>query len=190
MRTNIARAVFHPKDIFEHAFQESLLQVQRTLKRSDFTYQIKYQFQEMVQRNRIKGIASAHSHSSLLSTKFDVWKAVSSDVTCYCCLLRVPAYSMECRHRLCSSCVQIFGQAIEPWCYRLDRCVLCHHGNSTVFVLNPPTAGIRTLKLGGLRPENTLQFLRDLQHTIGLTTVALSEYFDVVIATELGMSVK
>ncbi|KAF3768430.1 hypothetical protein M406DRAFT_71440 [Cryphonectria parasitica EP155] len=54
-----------------------------------------------------------------------------------------------------------------------------------VFLINPPTAGVRVLRLGGTSPENTLQFLSDLQHEIGLTTMPFREYFDVVVANDL-----
>lgn len=65
---------------------------------------------------------------------------------------------------------------------------MCQQPNYTLFVLNPPTAGLRKLELRGTAPDQLLRFLRDLQlvtRPIG-AEIPLHDYFDVVEASETG----
>lgn len=57
-----------------------------------------------------------------------------------------------------------------------------------MFVLTPPTAGLRTLKLGGSAPDQLLCFLEEMHRAarpIGVD-IRLQDHFDVLEASETG----
>ncbi|KAI1181803.1 hypothetical protein F5B17DRAFT_240233 [Nemania serpens] len=104
--------------------------------------------------------------------------------TCIFCMVRPPIHTLECKHRLCSSCVVICGREADPWAFRVLRCPLCQVLNEVVFYIRPPTAGLRVLSLDGSRPANTWDFLKSLRGRIHLVTIAFRDYFDVVVASD------
>ncbi|RXG44237.1 hypothetical protein VDGE_05154 [Verticillium dahliae] len=53
--------------------------------------------------------------------------------------------------------------------------------------MRPPTAGIRVLDLGGVEAAKTMEFLRSIHRSISLTGNSLSDNFDVVLASNVGI---
>lgn len=168
------------------AFQTPVLQLQNALKQNGFGWHLQHHFEEIARVSLSNGVPVRQAHLETLGASCSTWASIRSDGTCYFCLLRVASHTLDCHHRICSSCVVTCGMPSEPWRYQLPRCPFCHQPNQAVFPLQPPTTGSRVLHLGGSCPENTLRFLNDLQHEIGLTTMPLREYFDGVIASDFG----
>lgn len=105
---------------------------------------------------------------------------------CSLCLVNVPSLTLDCSHRLCTTCVKRYFSESEPYRYRPSICLLCQKGNKSKFTIRPPTAGIRKLELGGANPEEILKFLQELSRHIGLATVPIWELFDSVKASNTG----
>lgn len=106
--------------------------------------------------------------------------------SCSVCLLQESRYSLDCRHRLCVHCVSSQGKTVETWHRRFRSCPVCQRPNTTTFKLRPPTAGARILSLGGVKAENSLKFLEDLQRCIGVRSLALNQHFDEISGSGMG----
>lgn len=127
-------------------------------------------------------------HMQRLRSKGRKWSQAALWNCCCSCVFNFPRYTLCCHHRLCASCVVTWGRSKAPWTYEIARCPLCNDIDGTSFALQPPTAAPRILRIGGMAPENTLQFLMDLQRTIGISAISLREHFDIIIASEFGKS--
>lgn len=174
--------------MFVHLFLGSLLSLARLLRRPNLCVEVRQEFVKFVKHGFESESSIVTSHLSRIRTESYTRSTVSMWDTCCCCMLRVPLYTLHCRHRLCASCVTICGKRTGLWTYKMGHCTLCDRIGDENFTLKPTTASTRVLDLSGLAPENIMQFLVDLQSKVGLATMPLREHFDVVVASDFGMS--
>lgn len=107
---------------------------------------------------------------------------------CAFCIVQPPSHTLDCRHRLCSSCIMALGSSpVGTWHYELRSCPVCRTRNISTLPLQPLTAGERVLVLGGDDAEKIWQFLKDLERGIGLKQVNISEFFDEIRAYGVSM---
>lgn len=177
---------FDPSTVFQYLFEDFVIQLQNSTKTHDLTWMVRHEFHRRAKYIISSGISRVQAHLETLGAARYTSLSVSSLATCCFCLIREPSHTSSCRHRLCSLCVMACGKMQDPWRFHVLRCPLCHASNQSPFLLKPRTAGARVLEISGANPENTLQFLSDLQHKVGLTTMPLREYFDIVIASDCG----
>lgn len=90
---------------------------------------------------------------------------------------------------LCEACCAELGERLEqdPNLYRFVKCPLCAVTCDFQVRLRPATAGVRVLSLdgGGIRAKIPLQFLRTLEHAIGID-VPVQEHFEFGYGTSSG----
>jgi hypothetical protein len=102
---------------------------------------------------------------------------------------RRPQYCLPCRHWYCPTCIRIFGRldAVDPYVFHLDDCLLCEAGVAWSIRMKPPTTTTRVLSIdgGGTRGRAPLEFLRILQDAIALP-FPVQQNFDVIYGTSSG----
>lgn len=141
-------------------------------------------FVRLAREHHIRSVPSAELHTELLRRSRIGDQRITE--ACAFCFIQLPRYSLSCNHRLCRSCVINRGEEVHQWTFRVARCPWCMKLNDMTFVLKPPTAGFRLLKLGGDDYMQTWMFLQTLQRTLGITALRLPDYFDGVIAAKSG----
>lgn len=179
---------FEPKELFTCLYHSAIQQLGETLRVPNLCRDVEKLFVEMTLRHFRSKASFAQTHLRILQSMSAHFSPLPSFTTCLCCFVRAPEYTFSCRHRFCSCCVKIYGQHTDPLHYTLNYCLLCQSRNSNKFRVKPATAGKRVLVLGGSTPENTAQFLEDLQHEIGLVTMPLTEHFDIILGFDIGMA--
>jgi hypothetical protein len=116
------------------------------------------------------------------------WSQLRTNSTCLSCLRRYPEHVFACRHSICDTCVEIFGEpSVEEANLYLCKCMLCD-GLQTLYVkLKPRTAAIRVLSIdgGGTRCIMPLDHLVLLQAILG-DDLPLCDMFDLGVGTSAG----
>ncbi|KAI1181594.1 hypothetical protein F5B17DRAFT_264505 [Nemania serpens] len=176
---------FFPATLFENYYADQLALVEKMSQTSGLRHMTKQSF--ICRANRLLSEATDCATAHLSFLKAASLGTVRCSRTCIFCMVRPPIHTLECRHRLCSSCVVICGREADPWTFRVLRCPLCQVLNEVVFFVRPTTAGLRVLSLTGSRPTDTWDFLKSLRGHIHLVTMAFRDYFDVVVASESGI---
>lgn len=179
---------FRPDEVFTCLYYSAFQKLGETLRVSNLCRDVEKLFVGIALQNFRSKTPFAQTHLSILQSMSTHLFPLHNFGTCLCCFVRAPEHTFSCRHRFCSCCVKIYGQNLKSFHYTLNRCLLCRNHNSNEFRVRPATAGTRVLVLGGSTPENTAQFLEDLQHEIGLVTMHLAEHFDVILGFDFGMA--
>ena len=178
---------FPPNIAFESLYYKQLVACERRLERKGLTDQIRNAFVHIAKQS----IESTVDPRSQHLVRLQGWKPVpgmKSISSCSVCLVRIGIFAMDCAHLLCAFCVSFCYPAVSPCHYMPLLCLLCQEPNDTMFILNPPTAKVRKLNLGGLQPANVWRFLKEVQQVAGLKQagISLQHLFDTVEASEIG----
>lgn len=156
------------------------------LGRPEILERVRKEFIELAQKHHETSKPAAKMHAQMLERSR--LPALDFTKTCAFCFIEPPRYALVCNHRLCRPCTMILGREQDPWSFRVTHCPLCLTLNSTIFIINPPTAGLRLLRLAGHDEFNTWLFLKSLQKALGINGLHLSDYFDGVVASDSGLS--
>ena len=176
---------FSPNDVYGALYRDSMRECAEQLQIDSLSAEIQQWFAQLTpQPSEIKqDYALAHLAKLKGHSEF---RDLYSDDTCSFCILQLPHHALDCGHRLCEACVMKHGEASRWGYHEIASCPLCDRSNSRLMLLMPPTAGIRTLQLGGMGAEDTLGFLQQLQKSVGLTMMPLRHHFDRVTGTDAG----
>lgn len=185
--TQLTGIGFPPEVVFDHLYRDVILQCGRKLKFYGLVEVIKRNFLSIAVKNEQLRQDSALSHEARIQEHRAMAKVQGAE-HCAFCIVQPPSHTLDCRHRLCSSCILARGLSlVGTWHYELKSCPLCRAQNLTTLPIQPLTAGDRVLVLGGDNAENIWQFLKDLERCIGLKLVNISELFDEIRAYGVGM---
>jgi hypothetical protein len=109
--------------------------------------------------------------------------------TCLACLQRAPEYKLSCNHMICEDCCIDLGRRADsdPDLFCFTHCPLCTLSCNIRIRIRPATAGLRVLSIdgGGVRAVVPIQFLRALEHALGLD-MPIQEHFDLSFGTSSG----
>ncbi len=181
---------FVPGSVFDYFYRSAVKYVEKSVGLNHLTEKTREIFVRMANENFLKRRRSATTHLETMGTFAAIWKRCHSRLFCFFCLVRGPNYSLDCGHGLCRPCLVICGEAsaTETWTLAPRRCPLCSELNRKSFQLRPLTASRRMLILrGGERHRGTMmQFLKDLQSQIGLTTMHICDHFDILVGSDIG----
>lgn len=118
------------------------------------------------------------------------WMPVSSDTSCFACLLPLPEHVLHNGHALCSECVQILGAPVQndPYWRSIAKYPLCQVRlvpGPREIALQPPTAGHRVLTMdgGGVRGILELELLQLLEERVQFP---IRHGFDMMVGTSTG----
>lgn len=118
-------------------------------------------------------------HLNLLRNHNDL---LSPSKACVMCHLRVPAYTATCQHKLCDSCVDLLRHQNNDTQH--SAYLICQKGD---ILIKTRSVAVRALILHGRTPRAMIGFLFRLRRALlGL----LEEYFDIIVASDKGMSYK
>jgi hypothetical protein len=180
-----ATAAFPSDRVFESLYVEAVDRCEKIVNIPYFTLRVKLLFSSLVSQARKQGNDTIRQHLEIIqSTNF--LSGTFTQTACSLCLIQLARYTLDCKHRICGSCVLLFSDELEPWRFKHTSCRVCHNNNTRVIVMKPPTAGDRILHLSGTVPERVLSFLKELQIMTGLNGMPFCEHFDILHSTELG----
>lgn len=177
---------FLPETVFERLYAGPAKECEKILTLPGLASSIKRDFITLTGENIETGVGPAQTHQGRLQGN-PTMRCTYHESICAFCIIRTPLFTLDCRHRLCEICVLSHGKSLEPWRFALAYCPVCRGPNAPTVILKPPTASTRVLNLGGGDFEKTIQFLRDLQRSIGVNSIALRELFDGIIGSDSGM---
>lgn len=106
--------------------------------------------------------------------------------SCAVCIIGKSNFVLDCGHVLCEGCTTLLAREVQPWEFQVDMCWVCRSPNIPSFRVKPPTASARVLELTGTCPDRTLSFLQALQRSPAMTAVVLRQWFDSVLADDIG----
>lgn len=111
--------------------------------------------------------------------------------TCLSCVARRPQHPLPCGHWICSTCVLVFGKAVETdyFLFTLDSCVVCGKDtNKRRIRIVPFTASVRSMCVegGGAKGRGPLEMLKELQRRVNLPYL-VQRNFDFIFGTSSGM---
>ncbi|KAF8545288.1 acyl transferase/acyl hydrolase/lysophospholipase [Trichophaea hybrida] len=189
--------LFHPQHVFQTLYQGYCKAAIGTLSRSyskPILEELEHKFQTLLESMECNKTSSTEVHRCMLREQRTVIKDMRSEISCFCCLARVPEKRLPCNHSLCETCIQIFGWAhqTEPYTLFLQNCIFCGMDCQSLAVnLKPPTAGVRILSVdgGGVRGVIPLRALIELEDAIceliGFR-IPIQQNFDMAFGTSSG----
>lgn len=160
-------------------------QCEKVLNIPYFTVRIKLLFSSLVSQVRKQGNDTIKQHLKIIQSANHL-SGTFTQMACSLCLIRLARYTLDCKHRICGSCILLFSDELEPWRFKHTSCQLCHKDNTKIIAIKPPTAGDRILYLSDTVSKRTLNFLKELQIMTRLNGMPFGEHFDILHSTELG----
>ncbi|EKJ74391.1 hypothetical protein FPSE_05462 [Fusarium pseudograminearum CS3096] len=114
-----------------------------------------------------------------------------SNLTCLCCVRKVPENVLPCGHILCKACIQAHGHNVGQGLFHMHCCPL--HHKRTLWPeparvrFKPDEAGVRILCLdgGGVRAIDELVILHEIQKRLG-NHVPIQNFFDLIVGSGTG----
>ncbi|CEI60194.1 hypothetical protein FVEN_g6376 [Fusarium venenatum] len=114
-----------------------------------------------------------------------------SNLTCLCCVRKVPENVLPCGHILCKACVQTHGNSVGQGLYHMHCCPL--HPKETIWPqparirFKPDEAGVRILCLdgGGVRAIDEIVILQEIQKVLG-HQIPVQNFFDLIVGSGTG----
>ncbi|VTO87220.1 unnamed protein product [Fusarium graminearum] len=114
-----------------------------------------------------------------------------SNLTCLCCVRKVPENVLPCGHILCKACIQAHGHNVGQGLFHMHCCPL--HHKRTLWPeparvrFKPDEAGVRILCLdgGGVRAIDELVILQEIQKRLG-NHVPIQNFFDLIVGSGTG----
>ncbi|KAG4278816.1 hypothetical protein FPRO04_06137 [Fusarium proliferatum] len=173
---------FPPGPVFDQLYKEVILKCEGTLKLYGLVESVKYHFVKAATHSQRHRLDSARIHEERIREH-----QMGGPGYCNFCIVQAPTHTLDCRHRLCGSCIVALGKEVSRWHFRFGQCPLCQDLQDLVLAIQPSTAGDRILVLGGDDAESTWQFLKDLERVVGLKLVDLRGLFDEVRACGIGI---
>ena len=103
---------------------------------------LELRFQDLWETVSISGEPSAKIHQDMLATYRVPIRHMVSELTCLCCLARMPERQLTCGCYICDTCIQIQRKILDdPHTYTLPNCFLCAAEMQGLRIeLKPPTA--------------------------------------------------
>lgn len=173
--------------MYKHFYSKSVEYMDRVLDTS-MSAAIRTQFIQFIDERR--GRSTAQQHLSFIGKQQGMWAKCRSTEICLVCLGGQPRRRLSCGHRLCDDCVIMCELATSPEVdWPRSDCPLCREKNDVDLSLRPATSGLRTLEIVGAIQSKVkiVDFLRQLQHHVGLPLYALREQFDLVKGSGIGI---
>ncbi|KAH7131187.1 hypothetical protein EDB81DRAFT_661041 [Dactylonectria macrodidyma] len=178
---------FLPEALFERLYAGPAKECEKIIKLPGLAASIKRDFITLVGENREIGVEPVQTHLGRVQGN-PTMRCTYHESICAFCIIQIPMFTLDCRHRLCETCILSHGTSLGSWRVALTCCPVCQGPNTPTIILRPPTASKRVLNLGGGDAEKTMQFLRDLERSVGVHSIALRELFDGIIGSDIGMS--
>ncbi|KAL6689739.1 acyl transferase/acyl hydrolase/lysophospholipase [Trichoderma pleuroticola] len=144
--------------------------------------------------NKDEGSVIPNIHRDIMKTFYNTVPSASnfrSQLTCVCCIGKIPEYVLPCGHIICKECVQLFGDRKGQGLFNVHRCPIhptpCHWKTPMQIELKPEEAGIRILCLdgGGVRGIIELTILREIERALG-DHIPIQNFFDLIVGTSAG----
>ncbi len=182
------------KEICRQVSQTGVLAHERSahmILASSFITLLENEFVKQVEAfSRLSNTSSTTWHQERLFEFKHDWLTISSNDTCFACMMERPQYGLPCGHIICENCVWRFGSKSDVWTFNVHQCLLCRQDTFGVNIkAKPPTATARLLSIdgGGARGIIPLVFLQALEEKIGLQ-YPVQENFHYAIGTSSGQS--
>lgn len=176
---------FPPHLVFDKLYLQPLSNCENELQLHGLTDIIRDGFLSIVIENENANQASAQTHLKRIR-EFHGNDFLKCAVICAFCFVQYPAYTLNCKHRLCSSCIMAHGNLIHSWRFKMRRCPTCQEADGNIYPIQPFTACRRVLILAGSNVENIWQFFNDLQGFIGITGLKFHDLFDKIVGYDVG----
>ncbi|KAL7940750.1 hypothetical protein V8C42DRAFT_361749 [Trichoderma barbatum] len=176
---------FLPDKVIETLYMRSLRRCEEKMKIPDFALKVKLQFAMLTSMALKQGKDSAKQHIEIMQANSYLSK-IHTHIACSICIIRPAEYLLNCKHRLCDSCVQLFSEEIDAWRFRHVPCLVCSDNQANMNTIQPPTAGKRVLNLGGANSDRTWIFFKGVADIGALNSMSIFDHFDILSASELG----
>ena len=145
----MARGPYESDFVAEEFFPEWIDEIDKHIRDLDDRLQQYDQEKNVIPRYLAHVMAKYYESADSLSSAF----TIKSNLTCLCCVRRIPENILPCGHLLCKACVQAHALNIGQGLFHMNFCPL--HRKETAWPkpalirFKPDEAGVRVLCLDG-----------------------------------------